>query len=993
MSPKNNDLTKGIGAALQTVSKLFGGTTAKERHLQNNLPKVAPALPSDVDKCQSGESEAQKSMTVAPHIEEPCVTNDLSSPFQTVTEEHTSPAAVEEEPPSYIDMVVSEGIQINEDVPSSSDTSGQDNLAPELPTSNYEFSNDCRSLLIQQCKQVAENCANVLQKREPSSHEPIRNGNKAQAFLFDVVNCRVSDFSGSGTSTQMPVFCCMDDKEPSLCNPHGIYSQMLVDCYELFHDERKETRYLRSSILRRSLEEVIGSSLPAAGCRFMCLIPDIVDDFDQVFREQLNYCGTPLFQVPRSIALAYTVQAEGWSLPDEFLCLDYDGEDFFAIKLCNVMDENNDHIFVRMGREKLPGKHPSTRELSIEYLRQYQKKHGMHLSEKTVSNLVNTKLLQHLLFEQSRFLLVDNDGVVTPLYVDTEILEGIAERIYNDMEQIQDDTGMTVYAMCALFKDPSGSLYNISQMEVGCQAICERADQGKTLWQEYLPDLRLEVNRNGCFDQIQLIGDEDRRQNINNYALNERVQIPVCNGTIIFPANGEKYYDLPLVREVYGRHAREKLARFKLEKPLKQPVQVELSVQYRYGDIDSYQLIAYSKDLDQTILSSWIDTDTIRLSNPVPVFSEADIKKRDISPKDIEEVYDAFLQMSQKVRSQVRPPKLRYNSVYSPPNNPKEYYSEYLRELNGRNGWPFFPIQNFFKKEYSNETMQYIHELVDRQVFADVGDVLCGILPSGYELGIDENSKLHEGRELIRNMANIACNFGIFYTLLDDSTDDSMVYETIENILSYYRKPKNSRIQYWAPITKYVQRSNDSHDVWTYFCQSLTHLDSRNPQKTIYGLRAISSVCFQTENWIFDLYHSSTGKDDVERIIDSIIAVLNDEKCLTKKDLQGKYNPRGIRDVLELLLCICRLKEENPTILDCNDPRTKELVKQLKRIDSDMRVMKEEGLLKHTFNSHLGISAPEEYSQVNPVIYALVETLSGGEHVSLIGFSDEEYDD
>ena len=58
-----------------------------------------------------------------------------------------------------------------------------------------------------------------------------------------------------------------------------------------------------------------------------------------------------------------------------------------------------------------------------------------------------------------------------------------------------------------------------------------------------------------------------------------------------------------------------------------------------------------------------------------------------------------------------------------------------------------------------------------------------------------------------------------------------------------------------------------------------------------------------------------------------------------------------------------------------------------------MRAMKEEGLLKYTFNSRLGISAPEEYSQVNPVIYALIETLSGGDHVSLIGFSDEEYDD
>ena len=420
---------------------------------------------------------------------------------------------------------------------------------------------------------------------------------------------------------------------------------------------------------------------------------------------------------------------------------------------------------------------------------------------------------------------------------------------------------------------------------------------------------------------------------------------------------------------------------------------MELAVQYRYGDIDSYQLIAYSKDLDQTILSSWIDTDTIRLSNPAPVFSEADIKKRDISPKDIEEVYYAFLKMSNKVTSQNRPSILQYSSVYPLPKNSKNYCSKYLYELNGTRGYPFFSIQNFFKKECANKTMQYILELMDRQVFSDVGDVLCGKLPSGYELGIDENSMLHEGSVLIRNMADIACNFGIFYTLLDDSADDSMVYETIENILSYYRKPKNLRIQYWAPITKYVQRSNDSHDVWTYFCQSLTHLDSRNPQKTIYGLRAISSVCFQTENWIFDLYHSSTGKDDVERIIDSIIAVLNDEKSLTKKDLQGKYNPRGIRDVLELLLCICRLKEEDPTILDCNAPRTKELVKQLKRIDSDMRVMKEEGLLKYTFNSRLGISAPEEYSQVNPVIYALVETLSGGEHVSLIGFSDEEYDD
>lgn len=109
-------------------------------------------------------------------------------------------------------------------------------------------------------------------------------------------------------------------------------------------------------------------------------------------------------------------------------------------------------------------------------------------------------------------------------------------------------------------------------------------------------------------------------------------------------------------------------------------------------------------------------------------------------------------------------------------------------------------------------------------------------------------------------------------------------------------------------------------------------------------------------------------------------------------DAINRY-PRKIRDVLELLLCICRLKAEDPSILDCNEQRTKLLVKQLKKIDSDIRKMGEDGRLKHSFNSRLGITAPEAYSRVNPVIYALIETLSGGEQVSLIGFSDEEDDD
>lgn len=462
--------------------------------------------------------------------------------------------------------------------------------------------------------------------------------------------------------------------------------------------------------------------------------------------------------------------------------------------------------------------------------------------------------------------------------------------------------------------------------------------------------------------------------------------------TVTFPANGAKYYDLPLVREVFGRHAKEKLARFVLEKPLKKPVQVELSVHYQYGDIDSYQLVAYSRELDQTIYSFWLDTEALVLPNPVPSFSEVTLERRIIREEDIKEVYEAFLRVHEKIVNPVRPARLKYGSVYAIPKNSARYYSKYLFELN-KGGMPYFSIQNFFKRESLNETLPYISKLFGTGVFSAIGGILCGDLPANHDLGEDEQTGQDENKVLINNMADIASNFGVFFALKDKDEKSEKIYNTIENILSFYKQKKYPKIQHWAPITKYVRSAKDPHEIWNYFRASLEQLQPRKPRSTIYDLRAISGVCFQTETWIFDLFHGPNGRDEVEGIIENIIATLYDRDCLSERNPQDKYNPRKIRDVLELLLCICRLKAEDPSILDCNEQRTKLLVKQLKKIDSDIRKMGEDGRLKYSFNSRLGITAPEAYSRVNPVIYALIETLSGGEQVSLIGFSDEEDDD
>lgn len=839
-------------------------------------------------------------------------------------------------------------------------------------------SDDTRCSLLEQCRAAGAVASAFFPERLSAEAEPRANGERT-AFLFDIINCRFSHFEGDGQSMRMPVYVCIDDKEPSLCHPHGIYRGTLIDSYELFQEKRVETNWLRHNILSRSLEEIIGDTVTADGCRFMCLMPDIVDAFDNVFRSQLKYRKTPLFQVPRSIALAYTLKVEGWELPQEFLCLDYDGEELVAIKVCYIPTENGEPVFVRMGREKIDGQHPSGRSLAESYLRRYQEKYQIHLSERTVLNLLNTRVLQHLLFENAPYLLIHNDGNTVVLRPDSDILEETAEEVYQDMEQIESERQMTVYAMCALFNDPQGDLHNITELEKGCIEICSKAERGETLWQEYLPDLKLEVNRNGCFDYLQLIGEEHRHQNINAFILNEKINIPVVDGTVTFPANGQKYYDLPLIREVFGQHSKEKMARFILDEPLPQDIQVELSVNYQYGDIDSYQLVAYSRELDFTINSEWCDVDSLHLSNPAPAF--CGVEKHTSSP---ETIYRAFLEISRKLRCPERPYRLIRGSVYRHPKNEDKFFSKYLYELN-QTGNQFFGVRDFFKEQSLPETREYIVKLLENGVFTDVADVLYQNLPE-YALEIDKNTNQHERDVLIRNMTNLACKFGVFYAM----DDIPGIYDSAEEILGFFKSKKYPWLLHWAPITAFVHRDHDPHGIWEYFTKALYTMKPDKPGKTIIDLQSISGVCFQTERWIFDFYDSTSGREDVDWLIKNILAVLYDKNFLAQKNPDNKYNPRKVRDVLELLLCVCRLKEIDATILDCNDPQTKDLVKQLKRIDADMRMKEEKGQLKYPFNSRLGINTPESYRRVNPVIYALIEILTGGNQVSLIGFSDTE---
>ena len=576
---------------------------------------------------------------------------------------------------------------------------------------------DYRSELLTWCAEAAKR--GISEMNFPRREGPQRK--KCSSLLFDLLNGEVSPFDGSGEAAPMPLYVLASGKT-FRCSPQGLYREPLVGCYEYFCEEnREETEYLRQSILYDSIRDCATGEDVHPGFGLMCLTPDTADAFDRSFRSQLEYQGALLFQVPRSIALAYTLRSQGRKLRSEFLCVDYDGEEAHAIRIRETEGDggNGERLFVRMGRERISEGHLSYRKLAKEYLRLYQKKYRQTLTPEAVSNLVDTKLLQRLLQNPEEQILVSSGEDVASIRPDKEILEQLSRQVAQDLGQISAEKQLPSYGLCAFLPADGNQFFRLEQLEQGGLEIRKRAEAKKILWQEYLPPLELEVNRDGVFASIELIGEAHRKQNIS-FMLEEKVEIPVSNGIVIFPAKGESQYDLPLTRDVYGSHSKEKLARFCLQKPLKQDIEVELTVHYCYGDIDSYKLTARSPKLDEPLESEWYDAK--QLPNLAPVFRVDQAQKHFLSHSESKEMYDAFQKFADDVCADRRPSgKMTYFRKGN-------WYSEYLSRLN-KGGWPYFQVQNFFQKD-APWIEEYIRELTYNAVFQCMADVLNRDLPN-----------------------------------------------------------------------------------------------------------------------------------------------------------------------------------------------------------------------------------------------------------------------
>jgi hypothetical protein len=129
------------------------------------------------------------------------------------------------------------------------------------------------------------------------------------------------------------------------------------------------------------------------------------------------------------------------------------------------------------------------------------------------------------------------------------------------------------------------AVLDASAVAAGAEHCVVRLDAGCRTWTEWLPDLHLEIIRDGHFDELTLL----QEQRIDEPILGAARDIAVP-GEMVLDA-GRPFFDFPIVS---GRAARTPLsseARLCDPRiPLAQPTSVKLRVRYRYGVDHSYEL-------------------------------------------------------------------------------------------------------------------------------------------------------------------------------------------------------------------------------------------------------------------------------------------------------------------------------------------------------------------------------------------------------------------
>ena len=276
-----------------------------------------------------------------------------------------------------------------------------------------------------------------------------------------------------------------------------------------------------------------------------------------------------------------------------------------------------------------------------EYIRAFSEKNGVHIPEAAVNLLVSSGKIKEMLLQGGYANQFIDDNGCTVLYqiaYDKELVCKCVERWLEQMQKfwsrirVRFDANKMPNRVIMLSDIPfamrSHPQYDRSLRRIfgeedqrsvpvhyssdedilrGALAYKNRLNRKLPTWTEYLPNLKLEVIKDGDYAELELIGDNvsfDVMGDNNEHVVEEK---------LVLKAN-EKEFSFPLLKQDISRKAT-MIDAYVTDKsfPLDHDVEVALSVRYRYGFDNSYELLLRPMDSNETafkeIIVEWANAD------------------------------------------------------------------------------------------------------------------------------------------------------------------------------------------------------------------------------------------------------------------------------------------------------------------------------------------------------------------------------------------------
>lgn len=733
--------------------------------------------------------------------------------------------------------------------------------------------------------------------------------------------------------------------------------------YSMIFNERIKqkdvTNYLK-------LSQRFKEKLPFTSKHLLYFVPDYIVDFKSQARIQMsmNARFTHAQPVWRSVAACLTyAHSHPLMNGQKLLVMDFTGTEVTVTQL-QQETYNNEPILLRFQSIEIELDEKLWLPLDQQwlYLQEYIEKYQLQISTEYQQNIIDSGFIEQCLQHKSvvHFLHPKTNEIIDFTYDASIVREKIKEEqvkhkhslLRNVKDALQGVIKKQSFEQLIvltpsivnkeIIKDISNEI-GVKDTRYSDDHICkfmssetiqEKLANDIPLWREFLPNLSLEVvsEAEGHFGKLRLIEDKKVDSVLGKTNVFEVVEL------LSLPANKESYA-FPLIRGGKGIQKTEYTAFIRDEVfPIDTDIVTKLSIEYKYGDENSYRLklkpVGEEHPPFKEIIAEWKEdqeeTNPTRefISNP-PLFDASILAERlqaglfkferGFNPRNtIEGKCDTI---SKLVTSTLY--VLKALACHQSKDVQKHFNDFYIRPAFNMIQSFAFMDRNQYQDE-SNETKRIIEFAIQdaQKYLAALGQY---IVPTDYKLYIDNFEYIKEEMKI------------------------ALIFHHSKNpiILNYFRQQIGSRQVY---------------DV----------------------IRGIRQTLWQDSDVLVNLYQfdPNTIKQIIQEIKRKFHTLSNSKKL-------DRRQASMFRDYAEVLLAVLQLRQfDDFKELESNQIGTKKLARDIRTID----------LLRHQNNLYMkvflsfNIDKPNGLRNMSDLAFALNEFLLGGEHMNYVEVKEINYD-